>query len=214
MEVIPANRVTLVSNCTNSPCFKENAQLSYRWSLFLRTNQSNTSWSEVLAVNSRYLVINPNTLVPGQNYRLTLDLENVNDDSSKGFSVWLFSTSTIPTGGTCKANTSSGVAVKTTFILDCTNWDDSNPPLLYEFVLPLAEGLSAILSYGYSTAADIILPPGDHLKNNSLTIKAGITSSTGSRANTLINVQVSEDQWQFFKMFFVMFVTLDVPGLI
>ncbi|XP_078349636.1 LOW QUALITY PROTEIN: polycystin-1-like protein 2 [Oculina patagonica] len=194
-EVIPAVKMILVSNCTNPPCFKESAELRYRWSLFLL----NASWSEEVqqlqtmtgtALNTTYLVINPHMLVPDQNYRLTVDLENVNVDNSNGFAVWLFKTSTVPTGGTCTANTSSGVAVKTTFTVDCTNWDDPNTPLLYEFMLPLADGLSTILSYGYTTAAELILPPGDPLKNYTLTIEAVITSSTGSKANTSINVQV------------------------
>lgn len=188
--------MVLVSNCTNPPCFKESAELSYRWSLFLL----NASWSEEVqqlqtitgtVLNTTYLVINPHTLVPDRHYRLTVDLENVNVDNSNGFAVWLFKTSTVPTGGTCTANTSSGVAVKTTFTVDCTNWDDPNMPLLYEFTLPLADGLSTILSYGYTTAAELILPPGDLLKNYTLTIEAVITSSTGSKASTLINVQVS-----------------------
>lgn len=94
----------------------------------------------------------------------------------------------------CNANPSSGVAVETTFTLSCTNWHDPNTPLLYGFMLPLAEGLSTILWYGYSTNAEVMLPPGDPLKNNSLTIKAGVTSSTGSKTNTSLDVQVC-DVW-------------------
>lgn len=199
-EVIPAVRVVLVSNCTNSPCFKESTELSYQWSLFSQTNPLNSSWSEVhqlqtitgTTLNTTYLVINPNTLVPDRNYRLTVDLENVNSENSNGFSLWLFKTSTIPAGGTCTANTSSGVAVETTFILHCTNWHHPDTPHLYEFVLPLADGLSTILSYGYSTAVEVILPPGDPLNNYTLTIETVITSSIGSRANTSINVEVSD----------------------
>ena len=197
-EVIPATRVVLVSNCTNSPCYKESAELRYQWSLFSQTNPLNSSWSEVhqlqtmtgTALNTSNLVINPSTLVPGRNYRLTVDLKNVNDEDANGFAVWLFKTSAIPAGGTCTANTSSGVAVDTTFLLHCTNWHDPNEPLLYEFVLPLADGLSTILSYGYSTAVEVILPPGDPMEGYTLTMETLVTSSIGSRANTSINVKV------------------------
>lgn len=190
--------MVLVSNCTNSPCYKETAELRYQWSLYLQTNPLHSSWSEVhqlqtitgTALNASNLVINPSTLVPGQDYRLTVNLEDVNDEDANGFAVWLFKTSAIPAGGTCTANTSSGVAIDTTFILHCTNWDDPNEPLLYEFVLPLADGLSTILSYGYSTAVEVILPPGDPMENYTLTLETVVTSSIGSRANASINVKV------------------------
>ena len=206
-EVIPAVKTILVSNCSNPPCFKESAELSYRWSLFLQTNPLNVSWSVQQLQNmagtaliTPDLVISPHALVPDRNYRLTVDLENVNADNSNGFAVWLFKTSTVPTGGTCTGNTSSGVGVKTTFTLDCTNWDDPNTPLLYEFILPLADGLTAILSYGYATAVKLILPPGDPLRNYTLTIEVVITSSIGSKADTSTNIQVSEYQRQFLSM--------------
>ena len=93
---------------------------------------------------------------------------------------------------TCTANPSSGVAVKTNFTLDCTHWNDPNTPLLYEFMLHLADGLSTILWYGYSTNTEMMLPPGDPLKNNSLTIKIGVTSTTGLRTNALLDIQVCE----------------------
>ena len=190
----------MVSNCTNSPCFMESIELSYQWSLFSWADPLNSSWSEVYqlqaitgtTINSSNLVINPNTLIPGRDYRLTVDIANVNREDSNGYAVWLFKTSTIPAGGKCTANISSGVAVDTAFILHCTNWDDPNAPLLYEFVLPLADGLSTILSYGYSTAVELILPPGDPLKNYTLTIKVVITSSIGSRVDTSINMNVSD----------------------
>ena len=198
-KVIPAVRVVLVSNCTNSPCFKESAELRYQWSLFSQTNPPDSSWSQVhqmqtitgTSLNTSNLVINPNTLIAGTDYRLTVGLENVNGEDSNGFAVWLFQTSTIPAGGTCTANTSSGVAVDTAFTLSCANWCDPNPPLLYELVLPLADGLSTILSYGYATVIEVILPPGDLTQNYSLTIETVVTSSIGSRANTSINVKVS-----------------------
>jgi len=91
---------------------------------------------------------------------------------------------------TCNANPSSGVAVETSFTLSCTNWHDLNTPLLYDYMLPSAEGLTTILWYGYSSHAEVVLPPGDPLKNNSLTIHIGATSPTGSQENTSLDVQV------------------------
>ena len=93
---------------------------------------------------------------------------------------------------TCNANPSSGVAVETAFTLSCANWHDPNTPLIFDFTLPLAKGLSTILWYGYSNNADIVLPPGDPLKNNSLTIHVSETSPTGSRGNTSLDVQVCD----------------------
>ena len=95
---------------------------------------------------------------------------------------------------TCNANPSSGVAVKTSFTLSCNNWYDLKTPLLYDYMLPLAEGLTTILWHGYSSHAEVVLPPGDPLKNNSLTIHIGATSLTGSRENTSLDVQVC-DVW-------------------
>ena len=92
----------------------------------------------------------------------------------------------------CNANPSSGVAVETSFTLSCANSYDLNTPLLYDFTLPLAEGLTAILWYGYSSNVDVVLPPGDRLKNNSLKVHVGATSPTGSKGNTSLDVQVCD----------------------
>jgi len=93
---------------------------------------------------------------------------------------------------TCDAKPSSGVAVETTFALSCANWHDLNTPRLYDLTLPLAKGLTTILWYGYSANAEVVLPPGDPLKNNSLTIHVGATSPTGSKENSSTDVQVCD----------------------
>ena len=92
----------------------------------------------------------------------------------------------------CNANPSSGVAVETSFSLSCANWHDLNTPLLYDCTLHLAEGLTTILWYGYSSNVEVLLPPGDSLKNNSLKIHVGATSSTGSKETTSLDVQVCD----------------------
>ena len=93
---------------------------------------------------------------------------------------------------TCNANPSSGVAVKTSFTLSCANWPDLNTPLFYDYTLYLGEGLITILWYGYSSNVEVLLPPGDSLKNNSLKIHVGATSSTGSKETTSLDVQVCD----------------------
>ena len=93
---------------------------------------------------------------------------------------------------TCNANPSSGVAVETSFTLSCTSWRDINTPLLYDYTLHLAEGLTTILGYGYSTNVEVLLPHGDTLKNNSLKIHVGATSPTGSKEDTSLEVQVCD----------------------
>ena len=92
----------------------------------------------------------------------------------------------------CNANPSSGVAVETLFTLSCANSHDLNTPLLYDYTLQLAEGLTTILWYGYSSNVEVVLPPGDPLKNNSLKIHVGTTSPTGSKENTSLDVQVCD----------------------
>ena len=191
-------RVTLASNCTNSACHKENVQLRYQWTLFLE-NPSNESWTRVdqlksmasTPLNSSSLAIIPNTLIPGRNYRIKLDLDNIKDKSSSGFTVWSFTTHPVPSGGVCTSNTSSGVAVEQIFTLACSNWQDPNHPLLYEFIGTSGQGITTILSYGYSSIAELTLPPGDPLRNYSLTIDVNIINSVGSRVKTTIDVQVS-----------------------
>ena len=93
---------------------------------------------------------------------------------------------------TCNANPSSGVAVETSFTLSCANGHDLNALLLYDLTLPLAEGLTTILWYGYSSNLEVVLPPGDPLKNNSLTTHVSATSPTGSKENTSLDVQVCD----------------------
>ena len=206
-KVNPTVKVTLTSNCTNPPCHKENVQLIYQWTLFIQSTL-NASWTRVdqlesvarTTLNSSSLVINPNTLLPGRNYRLKVALDNAKGESSSGFSVWRFTTFSIPSGGVCTANLSTGVAVQETFTLTCTGWQGPNQPLLYEFMIALAQGTSTILSYGYSSVAEITLPPGDPLKNYSLTIDVYIIGSMGSRTKTTIKVQVGEKAEDFCQM--------------
>ena len=198
LEVLPNVKATFVANCTNSPCYTKSALLSYHWRLFQETNEA---WSELhqmqeirgTRANSNFFTINPDAIIPGKKYRLTIDVENINDGSSKGFSAWLFKSSTIPFGGSCTASKSSGVAIQTVFTLKCANWNDTNTPLLYEFLIPLAEGLSAILSYSFSTATEIVLPPGEFVKNYSLTIEAVVANSIGSSSSTSLTIQVSRE---------------------
>ena len=106
---------------------------------------------------------------------------NVTTDKSRG-------TATI----TCNANPSSGIAVETSFSLFCANWHDLDTPPLYDYMLPLARGLTTILWYGYSTNVDVVLPPGDSLKNNSLTVHVSATSPTGLKENTSLVIQVCD----------------------
>ena len=93
---------------------------------------------------------------------------------------------------TCNANPSSGVAVETLFTLSCANSHDLNTPFLYDYTLHLAERLTTILWNGYSSNVEVVLPPGDPLKNNSLKIHVGTTSPTGSKENTSLDVQVCD----------------------
>ena len=198
LEVLPNVKATFVANCTNSPCYTKSALLSYHWRLFQETNEA---WSELhqmqeirgTRANSNFFTINPDAIIPGRKYRLTIDVENMNDGSSKGFSAWLFKSSTIPFGGSCTASKSSGVAIQTFFTLKCANWNNTNTPLLYEFLIPLAEGLSAILSYSFSTVTEIVLPPGEFVKNYSLTIEAVVANSIGSSSSTSLTIQVRHE---------------------
>ena len=191
--------MSVTSNCTNPSCHKENVQLIYSWTSFIQSTL-NSSWTRVeelkkmtrTALNSSSLVVYPNMLLPGRNYRLEVALDNVKGESSRGFSVWRFTTFSVPRGGVCSVNTPSGVAMQETFTLSCTGWEGPNQPFLYEFMVTLAQGTSTILSYGYSSVAEVILPPGDPSKNYSLTIDVYIISSTGSRAKTAIEVRVGE----------------------
>ena len=98
----------------------------------------------------------------------------------------------VASGGVCTVNPPSGVAVEQTFIFACDNWADGNKLLLYEFMITTAQGLTTILSYGYLSTAELILPPGDPSKNYYLTIEVHIINPTGSRAKTSIDVQVGK----------------------
>ena len=185
-------------NCTNSLCLSKNVQLRYRWTLFIQS-PSNELWTRVdhesmaeTPLNSSSLVIQPNALITGRNYYLNASMDNSMDGSSSGFSLWRFTTMSVPSGGVCTVNPRSGVAVEQTFTFACANWASGQQPLLYEFMMYTVQGLTTILSYGYLSTAELILPPGDPSKDYHLKIVVYIISPTGSRAKTTIDVQVGK----------------------
>ena len=134
--------------------------------------------------------------------------------NNKGFSVYEFTVSSSPSGGSCYVTPSHGISLKTVFLLACDNWNDTHQPITYEFLAKFPGGFSSILSFGYTSNVSLTLPTGDPGANHTLNITVLITNYAGVSTQKELSVQVGirhEIQrhaklmvkWKILKQFYV-----------
>ena len=191
----PSRRIALQGICAGASC---GGTLSYKWSLF--QDISNTSnkihWVEVPEVqqlistrlSSTTLVTYPRILAPGVLYKFVLSVKRYG--GHPGYSEYQVTTNRPPVEGTCNVSPVSGVTLTTEFTFSCTDWQDSDLPLQYEFIYFTNNDLLNVVYQGVQTSKQTNLPAGYEANNFTIDFRVRVTDKFGAFTEVKIPVQV------------------------
>ena len=84
----------------------------------------------------------------------------------------------------------SGVTLATEFTFACTNWQDTDLPLQYEFIYLTADDLLNVVYKGQQFSTYTNLPVGDKANNFSLDFRVRVADMLGAFTEVGIPVQV------------------------
>ena len=182
-NLITSVKLSIESICQGSQC---STLTSYNWILYQRDRSDPTVWKRTddlqlitsTPLNSSTIVIKKNSFIGGMNYRLAVLVTNA--DGFTGMSVYDFSTSLPPGGGTCSIEPSSGISLRTYFNLSCSGWSSSNTPLSYQFRYQLSNSFNNVVYHGLNTSVVSLLPSGDVSNNFTLDFTVTVTDSYGA----------------------------------
>ena len=190
----PSRRIALQGICVGASC---GGTLSYKWSLFQdKSNASKMQWIEVpemqqlisTRLSSPTLVTYPRILAPGVLYKFVLTVQR--QGRHPGYSEYHVTTNSPPVEGTCDVSPASGVTLTTEFTFTCTDWQDSNLPLHYEFIYFTNNDLLNVVHHGVQTSKQTNLPAGYEANNFILDFRVRVTDMLGTFTEVKIPVQV------------------------
>ena len=186
--VSASNKFRVTSECPNTPCISS----VYEWRL-KKLNEETDAWENIAilpnmtstAVNATDMIIKRNALPSSSKFSLMLSVTS--SEGTEGFGVLEFETAGKPHSGYCSSSASEGVALETEFAFECFDWQDTNPPIAYEF----RSGNDPI-SYGTSPkSAATVLPAGEPGDDYQLPINIIIKNSVGVSVVETLFVKVS-----------------------
>jgi len=97
-----------------------------------------------LGATSSNLILNPDSLSAGQEYKVDIDVTNT-ATGAKGTSHIKVKTNSPPSGGTCAVSPTTGLTLTTKFTVTCDGWaDDTIGALSYGFYLVRETGTEAL----------------------------------------------------------------------
>ena len=193
----PLVKLSIKSQCRGLQCSKIS---SYEWRLYQQFKRNTSfTWQRKhnlrlvtsTPLNSSDIVIKGGSLTGGNKYRLALFITIT--DGLRGMNAYDFSTARPPTGGNCSITPSSGISLKTDFILTCSNWESDNTPLSYLFQYRLKDSLYNVLYRGVNkTISTSWIPPGNNTYNFTVKVIATVTDNFGIFTSPIsLTVQVS-----------------------
>ena len=191
----PSRRIALKGTCAGASC---EGTLTYKWSLFQdMSNTSNTTqWVEVpemqqlisTRLSSKALVTYPRILAPGVVYKFVLTAQR--QGGHQGYSEYQVTTNSPPVEGTCSVSPAFGVTLTTEFTFACTDWQDPDLPLQYEFIYFTDNELQNVVYQGVQTSKQTNLPAGYEANNFTIDFRVRVTDMHGAFTEVNIPVQV------------------------
>ena len=131
----------------------------------------------------------PSGLVPNKTYKVYFDQGAVSAEYS-------FVTDMVPSGGRCDVTPSEGQVIETPFSVVCSNWQDDDSPLSYEFFFDHPATGPKLLCYGWEPhCTDLALPSGSPDTNYNVKLLAIITDRLGSFRVAPLQVKVRFVTW-------------------
>jgi hypothetical protein len=115
-------------------------------------------------------------------YSISLD---VNTPSGSGSSWIEYTRPSPPSGGSCNISPLSGVALKTDFLMACTNWKGADLPLQYQYSVLLTSSHTDILEFVWSPISlsglfNLYLPGGNFSVYSMITNAQGVHTISSS----------------------------------
>lgn len=176
----------IILSVKDSPANTTNVTVDYNWKIALSRHHHVTRRAAV--TENKKFVISPTDLQPNQTYVVSLEAE-VNKTMIK--SEYSFRTDDVPVGGRCEISPPSGKVIETSFQIKCSNWEDQDSPLWYEYFYNDVSSGSLLMAYGWqSYSPPLYLPPGDPSSNFTLNVRVDIVDTLGSRRQVPLTVQV------------------------
>ena len=153
---------------------------------FVWTNETDLARYLLTKVDSKNLVLKPQELSPGFEYRLTVDVRSLIGE--RGWAEYQFKTSEAPAGGSCKATQLESDGLQIALNISCEGWADSDQPLMYEFYRKLDDGTFDMLWYGSLSHCIVHLTPlAPEFK---VDLKVDILDALGAVTEEFLQIQV------------------------
>lgn len=172
---------------------------SYAWAIESSKCSAQVLTEEIVltSTSSSLLVLKPNTLAPGLRVKFTIRLED--SQGEVGVASVAVHANRPPGGGGMTVVPSSGIALRTHFDLEASQWTPyvaDNLPLQYDFYAVLSNGSSVSerqmlsLSAGSAISISSLLPAADPRSDYLLTTGVEVSDALGTSVETVVNVTV------------------------
>ena len=191
----PSGTMALQGMCTGASC---HGNLIFKWTVLKDLNNSSNSsqWTQIseirelisTRVSSKSLVTKPGVLTPNTRYRFILSAQR--PGGYRGYSEYHATSNSPPVGGVCTVSQTQGVTLITEFTFTCTNWQDPDLQLQYEFIYFTNNNLLNVAYKGVKTSVTTKLPSGERKNNFSIDFRVRVTDILGAYTEVRTPVQV------------------------
>ena len=107
-----------------------------------------------------------------------------------GYSEYQVITNSPPAGGTCQVSPLSGITLETIFTFTCSDWQDHDSPLRYEFIYFTGKDSLNVAYKGVTSSKDTKLPAGEKTNNFTIDFRVRVTDAFGAFTEVKTPVQV------------------------
>ncbi|XP_048585280.1 uncharacterized protein LOC5502169 isoform X2 [Nematostella vectensis] len=192
-KAFSSEKFSFVGSCENETITNP---VSYSWQLFEETADGRSLLVSANHMDNitttgtlqKFIVMRANSLKGGVKYRLILTGRMYG--RTDGRSEYVFIVNLPPQFGSCFIDKPTGLANITEFTLSCSDWQDTDTPLNYEFNYINMFGLATTLYYGERNTVVTKLPVGNPGKNFTLEAVVKIADCFGSYTTQVMATQV------------------------
>ncbi|MGH0163901.1 UNVERIFIED_CONTAM: hypothetical protein FKN15_046289 [Acipenser sinensis] len=205
-SVISSNRLIVSSKCIS--CDTDDTP-SFEWSLFSMKDTSEIDFDWLGKTETgrfiRYLSINTITLQKETNTAFELQVKVSTSSGTPSTQRYPFHINEPPKAGTCSIAPTSGVALATTFIVQCSDFVDENLPLKYKVRASVDSGESVLASssqdlsqgtivyFGYQPITPpFVLPSGISSQHSDVTLYIQVYDQLEAFTQVSVHVKVND----------------------
>ena len=195
VKLNPSGTMALQGMCTGASC---RGNLVFKWKVLKDLNNSSNSsqWTEIseiqelisTRVSSKSLVTRPGVLTHDTKYKFILTAQR--PGGHRGYSEYHVASNSPPVGGVCNVSQTSGVTLITAFTFTCTNWQDPDLQLQYEFIYFTNNNILNVAYKGVKTSLTTKLPAGESKNNFTIDFRVRVTDILGAYNEVRTPVQV------------------------